>query len=215
MPWRLEKVHLAEQACELLLHVSALKFGSFKLTSGKLSPFYIDLRLVPSYPEVFEKITDMYVRLIRNEVEVFDRIAGVPTAGLPIATLVSYKLKAPLIYVRKSAKEHGTQRAVEGVLNDGDRVLLVDDLATTGSSLLGAAQAIRSQGGKVEHAVVLIDREQGCANTLSSNGISLHFLISASQLFETLHRKGLITHLDYQRSIDYLRSERSENHNSR
>ncbi|MEM2156494.1 MAG: orotate phosphoribosyltransferase [Candidatus Jordarchaeales archaeon] len=205
--WRTKKAHLTEQACELLFHVSALKFGSFKLTSGKSSPFYIDLRIVPSYPEVFDKITDMYVLLIKNEADEFDRVAGVPTAGLPIATLVSYKLRAPLLYVRKTAKNHGTQRAVEGVLNDKDRVLLIDDLATTGSSLLDAARAIRSQGGIVAHAVVLIDREQGCVSNLSSNGIKLHYLMKVSQLLETLYRKGLITHSEYQSSIEYIKHE--------
>lgn len=205
--WNLEKARLAEQACLLLFQISAVRFGSFKLTSGKTSPFYIDLRVVPSYPNVFEKITDMYVELIRNEIDAFNRIAGVPTAGLPIATLVSYKLKAPLLYVRKEAKGHGTQRMVEGILNEGERVLLVDDIATTGLSLLNAAQAIRSQGGKVEHAVVLVDREQGGVSILSSNGIQLHSIVRASQLFEVLHGKGLITFKDYQRAIKYLKSE--------
>ncbi len=207
--WSMMKKHMAEQACELLFHVSALKFGSFKLTSGKLSPFYIDLRIVPSYPEVFDKITDMYVQLIRNEVEEFDRIAGVPTAGLPIAALVSYKLKVPLLYIRKAAKNHGTQRLVEGILNENDRVLLVDDLATTGSSLLNATQTIRYQRGMVEHAVVLIDREQGCIHNLSSNGVQLHYLMKVSQLLEILHRKGLITHSEYQNSMEYIKQEQS------
>ncbi len=203
--WLLEKTRLAEQASILLYQVSALKFGSFKLASGKTSPFYIDMRIVPSHPEVFDKITDMYVEIIKNEINTMDKIAGVPTAGLPIATLVSYKLKTPLIYVRKTVKNHGTQHVVEGVLGNEDHVILVDDLATTGSSLIEAAQKIRLQGGIVEHAVVLIDREQGCLETLAKNGIALHALLKVSQLFETLKKKGLITSTDYSRSLEYLK----------
>jgi len=209
LSWEKRKLNLAEEVCELIQSISALKFGFFTLTSGKKSPIYIDLRVIPSYPEVFERITEIYLEIIKNEVGSFDKVAGVPTAGLPIATLVSYKLKAPMIYVRKSAKAHGTRSMVEGVLNLDDRVLIVDDLVTTGSSIAETAKAVRLSGGIVEHAVVLIDREQGGIENLLKEGIRLHSLLNITFLLETLHRKNLISTMDYHRAMKYLSTEKA------
>jgi len=163
------------QLCQILYKIGALKFGTFRLTSGKISPYYIDLRIVPSFPDAFHKICELYVKLIKNNVGTknFKRIAGIPTAGIPFASVVAYSLNKSFLYTRPTQRKHGRERNVEGILIPGDEVLLLDDLITSGKSLRKAASAIRAEGGVINDAVVLIDREEKAneaANTLYEIG---------------------------------------------
>ncbi|GAI35952.1 unnamed protein product, partial [marine sediment metagenome] len=145
-----------QRAAVLLHKLNAIQFGEFVLASGKTSPYYVDLRLAPSYPDLFNKLANLCVDLIKREIDrPIYKFAGVPHAGLSLATLVSFKLKSPLIFVRKEKKTHGRMKMVEGLLERGDNVVLIDDLATTGGSILDACNAIRAEGGVVEHAVVI------------------------------------------------------------
>ena len=181
----------AEMA-KILMKIDALKFGVFKLTSGKASPYYIDLRVVPSFPDAFTQICDFYAETITNEIGLknFNRIAGVPIAGIPFASQIAYNLKKPFLYVRKGVRRHGRQRRVEGILVSGDKVLLVDDLVTTGLTLRKAAEAIRAEGGIVDQAVAFLDREEGGREKLSKNGIQLHTLLNISEVAKTLYESG-------------------------
>jgi len=183
------------ELCRILNKIGALKFGAFKLTSGRMSPYYIDLRIVPSFPEAFRRICDLYVRIITEDlgVTIFERIAGIPTAGIPFASLVAYQLKKPFLYIRPRARLHGRERRVEGMMMPGDRILLIDDLITTGRSLRKAAEAIRSEGGVVTDAVVLLDREEGGKERLAKDNITLHYLLKASEAAEKLYEIGAIT----------------------
>jgi orotate phosphoribosyltransferase len=151
------------ETCRILNRIGAVKFGAFKLTSGKLSPYYIDLRVVPSFPDAFHEVSEFYIGFIKSEVgaDGFERVAGIPVAGIPFASLIAYGLRKPLLYVRKGVRLHGRERRIEGVIAPGDRVLLVDDLITTGLSLRKAARAIVAEGGVVVDAVVLLDRLEG------------------------------------------------------
>ena len=185
-----KKVELAK----ILHNIDALKFGVFKLTSGKVSPYYIDLRIVPSFPDAFRQICDFYGESITSQVglENFDRIAGVPIAGIPFASQIAYNLKKPFLYVRKRVRLHGRQRRVEGILVSGDNVLLVDDLVTTGLTLKKAADAVIAEGGVVKEAVALLDREEGGKEKLAKNGIKLHALLKISEVANTLYEIGAI-----------------------
>lgn len=185
-----KKVELAK----ILHKIDALKFGVFKLTSGKVSPYYIDLRIVPSFPDAFRQICDFYGESITSQVRLknFDRIAGVPIAGIPFASQIAYNLKKPFLYVRKGVRLHGRQRRVEGILVSGDRVLLVDDLVTTGLTLKKAAKAVTAEGGIVKEAVALLDREEGGKEKLAKNGIQLHALLKISEVANTLYEIGAI-----------------------
>ncbi len=182
------------EACKVLDRIGAMKFGAFKLTSGKLSPYYIDLRIVPSFPDAFQKICDYYAKFIRTEVgtENIDRVAGIPVAGIPFAAVVAFNLKKPFLYVRKGARRHGRERRVEGILAPGNRVLLIDDLVTGGLSLLKAAKAVTAEGGVVNDAVVLIDRQEGGKEKLEKNGVKLHALLSIAEVVNTLRDLGTI-----------------------
>jgi orotate phosphoribosyltransferase len=185
-----EKVEVAK----ILHKIDALKFGLFRLTSGKASPYYIDLRVVPSFPDAFREIGDFYGATITSQIGLnsFDRVAGVPIAGIPFASQIAYNLKKPFLYVRKGVRLHGRQRKVEGVLVSGDRVLLVDDLVTTGLTLKKAAEAVTAEGGVVNTAVALLDREEGGKEKLAESGIQLHALLKISEVANALYDIGAI-----------------------
>ena len=174
---------------KILNRIGALKFGAFKLTSGEVSPYYMDLRIVPSFPDAFRRICDLYVELISNDVGVdgFDRIAGIPTAGISFASIIAYHLKKPFVYVRTAERQHGRGRKVEGILLPGDRVLLMDDLITKGGSILKAGEAVRAEGGVVTDVVVLMNREESGQDNLAKDGMKLHYLLTISELARKLH----------------------------
>jgi orotate phosphoribosyltransferase len=187
-----EKIKM--EICKILNKIGSLQFGAFKLSSGTISPYYIDLRIVPSFPDAFEKICDFYVDFIKDEIgtKKFDRIAGIPIAGLPFACLVAYTVRKPFLYARKGERLHGRQRRIEGVLAPGDRVLLIDDLVTTGLSLQEAAKAVTAEGGVITDAAVLLDRGEGGKERLKKNGIRLHTLLNVRDIADKLHELNVI-----------------------
>ncbi len=191
------RVSFEKEKAELsrILHkIGALKFGAFKLSSGRVSPYYIDLRIVPSFPDVFQRVCDLYVKLLEKDLgaENVNRIAGIPTAGVPFASAVAYIMKKPFVYIRPKVKMHGRERRVEGILMPGDSVLLIDDLITTGLSLRKAAKAIKAEGGVVKDALVMLDREEGGEERLVKDGIKLHYLLTAREAATKLHELGAI-----------------------
>jgi len=182
------------EICKILNKIGALQFGTFKLTTGKISPYYIDLRIVPSFPDAFQKTIDFYVQFIKEKIGRgnFQRVAGIPVAGIPFASLIAYSLNKPLLYVRKGERLHGRQRRIEGILAPGDRILLVDDLVTTGLSLRKAAKAITAEGGIVDDAIVLIDRQEGGKQKLQKDGMRLHAVLDITEIASNLQEIGTI-----------------------
>ena len=187
-----------EKMANILFKLDAIKFGVFKLSSGKASPYYIDLRVIPSFPDAFREICDFYAVYINSQIGVknFDRIAAVPVAGIIFASQVAYNLRKPFLFMRKGVRLHGRERRVEGVLASGDRVLLLDDLITTGLTLKKAANAVRAEGGVVTDAVVFLDREEGGTKQLEKSGIKLHALLKISEIAKTLYDSGAIDQED-------------------
>ncbi len=185
-----KKVEMAK----ILHKIDALKFGLFKLTNRKVSPYYIDLRIVPSFPDTFRDICNFYAEQITTQIglENFDRIAGIPIAGIPFASQIAYNLKKPFLYVRQGAKLHGRERRVEGILVSGNRVLLIDDLVTTGLTLKKAAEAVRAEGGIVTDAVAFLDREEGGKTNLEKSGVKLHALLRISEIANRLYEIGAV-----------------------
>ena len=183
-----------ERMANILFKIDAVKFGVFTLSTGKASPYYIDLRVIPSFPDAFREICESYAQYITKQIGLnnFDRIAGIPLAGIPFASQIAYNLKKPFLYVRKDIRLQGRERRVEGVLVSGDRVLLVDDLITTGLSLKLAAEAVRAEGGVVSNAVVFLDREEGGSQLLETNNVKLHALLNISEVAKTLFEIGAI-----------------------
>lgn len=187
------------EICRILDRIGAIKFGAFKLTSGRVSPYYIDLRIVPSFPDAFQKICDFYVSFIESQVgtDCVNRVAGIPVAGIPFASIIAYKLEKPFLYIRKGVRFHGRQRRIEGAIAPGNRILLVDDLIASGLSLQKAAKAILSEGGVVTDAVVLLDRQEGGREKLARSKIELHALLNVSQIADTLCELGTIDDEQY------------------
>ncbi|HTY75569.1 MAG TPA: orotate phosphoribosyltransferase [Candidatus Nanoarchaeia archaeon] len=182
------------EMAKILTNIDAVEFGLFKLSSGKATPYYVDLRIVPSFPDAYKDICELYVQTIIKHIGAknFDRITGIPIAGIPFASLVAYLLKKPFLYVRKGAKLHGRERRVEGILVSGDRVLLIDDLVTTGLTLKEAADSVRAEGGVVTDAVAFLDREEGGKELLEKSGVKLHSLLKMSEMAKILYDMGAI-----------------------
>jgi len=207
--WEEEKLFLMKQVGILLIKNSAIKFGDYILTSGKRSPYYVDLRQTISSPITMDWIGNSLTRIASNEIgrDKIDKILGVPTAGVPFATVVSQKLGIPLIYYRHARKEHGVRKKIEGILERNDRVLVIDDLITTGESVIEAADVVRDQGGVVNELVVLLDREQGGQDRLRSARIEPHILFKISDAMAWLHSVGLISSDVYQTLKNYIEEE--------
>lgn len=194
--------NLKLELCRILLKTGALKFGVFKLTSGKLSPYYIDLRIIPSFPKALRRIMDLYEHLAVEDLKgKFDKIAGVPTSGIPFAVILAYKMDKPFIYVRKERKTHGIGRKVEGLLYPGEDVLIVDDLITTGKSIVEAVEAIKAEGGDASNALVLIDRDEGGRERLEKMGVKLHAFIDVKEVAQLLYNMEAITKEQYEEML--------------
>ena len=198
------------EVAKILHKIDALRFGVFKLSSGKASPYYVDLRVVPSFPDAFREICNFYVEYITSRVglENFDRVAGVPLAGIPFASQIAYNLKKPFLYVRKGFRKHGRQRRVEGILVSGDRVLLIDDLITTGLNLKKAAEAITAEGGLVTEVVALLDREEGGKAKLEKRGLKVHTLLQMREVANTLYEIGAIDEESFKTILKQIKNNR-------
>lgn len=208
--WEEEKKFLMKQIGLMLVRNESIKFGDYTLTSGKKSPYYIDLRQTISSPITMDWISNSLARIIINEIgkDKVDKILGVPTAGVPFATMVSQKLALPLIYYRKARKEHGVRKKIEGSVERNDRVLIVDDLITTGESVIEAAEAVREQGGIANELVVLLDREQGGSERLRKAYIEPHILFRVSEAFAWLTQVELLSQDEFEKMTEYINQEK-------
>ena len=156
----------------------ALLFGDFALASGKKSPYYVDIKKAITRPEVLRAIA----LAIAPSAKRADRIAGVELGAVPIAVAVAVETGKPYIMVRKERKEHGTSMDFEGSLEAGDRLLFVEDVVTTGGTLVKAIERIRGHGATVSDVVAVVDREEGGREALASIGVTLTGLLHASDL---------------------------------
>ena len=132
-------------------------------------------------PEILSTIAKLINEKIDDDI---DKIAGPALGAVPIATAVSLESRKPLLMIRKEKKGYGTSKLIEGDLLEGDNVILVEDVTTTGGSLLKAINAILDNGGVVKKAFVVVDREEGAMETFANEGITLEPLISVSEFFE-------------------------------
>ena len=169
-----------------------MQFGMFTLSGGRISPYYLDLRVIPSFPDAFRTCSELLAKSAKS-IEGIDKIGGIPTGGLPWASVLAYTLSKPLVYTRKDIKLHGREKTVEGILTPGERVLLIDDVITTGKNILTALQSIRGEGGVVEDALVLLDRQEGGEQHLMKEGVKLHSVTKISTVAQKLFDMDAIT----------------------
>jgi orotate phosphoribosyltransferase len=173
----------AEITARILLETEAVLFrpdDPFTFTSGRLSPVYIDCRRLISFPRARKRLMDLGAELIQRKVgfETLDAIAGGETAGIPFAAWIADRLSLPMLYVRKQPKGFGRNAQIEGRLADGARVLLVEDLASEGTSKLNFVRAIRQAGGEIGHTFVIFNYGifPHIDTSLKAEGITLHAL---------------------------------------
>ena len=179
-------------ALVLSLHeIGAVRFGEFKLHSGRVSPIYLDLRLLASYPHALRQVAAAYATILQR-LE-FDLLAAMPLAGLPIGTAVSLQTNQPLIYPRQALKAYGTGKQIEGTWRAGQRVVALDDLITSGDSLLQGIAILQDVGLQISDVVVLVDRQQGGREMLLEQGYTLHSAVTLSQMLDTLVKTEHIT----------------------
>jgi orotate phosphoribosyltransferase len=171
-----------------------IRFGDFTLASGKKSSYYVDLRLVPSYPHQFRKM----VKYLQDEIikdiglDKFDSLVSVPTGGLVIASALAMETVKPLIYVRSKPKDYGTSKSVEGKIQEGMKVVMIDDVATTGGSVVNGIKSLKEAKIKVEDAYVIVDRMEGANEALKEEGVTLHSIVNVIQITKSLHEQNLV-----------------------
>ncbi|MCD6520306.1 MAG: orotidine-5'-phosphate decarboxylase, partial [Anaerolineae bacterium] len=185
-----------------LWEAGCVQFGDFVLHSGARSPVYIDLRKLVSHPGLLGRVARAYARLLQGLS--FDRLAAIPYAALPIGTAVALQLGAPLIYPRKEVKGYCTRRKIEGEYQQGERVVVLDDLITSGASKLEAIAPLEEEGLVVEDIVVLIDREQGGSRELAQRGYHLHSVLTLRELVGLLEEEGVLSSSKARQVYEYL-----------
>jgi uridine monophosphate synthetase len=189
-----------------LYEIQALKFGEFKLKSGALSPFYVDLRVIISHPPILHAIARRILDLLAPLT--FQRIAGIPYAGLPIATAVSLAGNLPMIYARKETKDYGTKRVIEGAFAAGETVVLIDDVITDGASKFEAAAPLAQAGLVVKDFAIFLDREQGGADRLRDKGYTLHSALRISAVLGHLRHAGRLSPDQFARCLEFIAAVR-------
>jgi len=171
-----------------------IRFGNFTLASGKNSSYYVDLRLIPSYPHQFRKMIKNLQNLIveKTGLNDFDCLASVPTGGLVVTSALAIEIVKPLIYVRSKPKEHGTTKSIEGKISAGMKVVMVDDVVTTGTSVLNGINQLKEAGLLVSDLYVIINRLEGGDKALSDIGVQTHQLTDILEITDILFQEKLI-----------------------
>jgi uridine monophosphate synthetase len=167
-----------------LFDVGAVQLGKFKLHSGRTSRIYLDLRVLVSFPYALRKATAAYANVLSRLT--YDILAAPPLAGLPFGTALCLELDQPLIYPRKTAKNYGTGKYFEGRWEIGQTAVVIDDVITSGDSIVNAISALKAAGLQVQDAVVLIDREQGGIAMMAESGYTVHAAMTISHLLAVL-----------------------------
>jgi uridine monophosphate synthetase len=194
----IDQTNLVTQLYEL----GSVQFGDFTMASGLQSPIYIDLRRLIARPVLLNLVALAYIEILDDLA--FDHLAAVPYGALAIGTAVSLAMDRPLIFPRKEAKSHGTGRIIEGLYSDGDKVVIIEDLVTKGGSALKAIEVLEAAELVVSDVVVLIDREQGGREVISSHGYHLHAVLALSEMLNLLQEQEHISTEEAKAVREYL-----------
>jgi uridine monophosphate synthetase len=178
-----------------LYQIGAIQFGEFQLKSGQTSSVYMNLRKIISYPDLLRHVANAMWELIGHCQ--FELICGVPYTALPIATCLSLDHNIPMIMRRKEKKDYGTKQMIEGEFKSGERCLIVEDVITTGSSIIETVVELESTGIKVNDLVALIDREQGGLDKLNKQ-YSTYAVLTLSEILQTLLTSTLLNSTERQ-----------------
>ena len=205
-----DRDHIARSAARMLLEIDAVHFRAepFILTSGAASPVYIDCRKLISFPRIRSALMDYGVATVMDSAgfEAFDSVAGGETAGIPFSAWFAERMALPMQYIRKKPKGFGRDAQIEGQLNEGDRVLLVEDLATDGGSKIALVDAIRKAGGVCDHTFVVFfyDIFPETREIMADNGLTLHYLTTWRDVLAEATAQGRFDQSTLGAVADYL-----------
>ena len=167
-----------EQALiDALVEADAVRFGEFELSHGGTSNYYVDKYLFETDPVCLELIADAFADRLDDE-----KPAGVALGAVPLVAATGVAAEAPYVIVRKETKGYGTGNRIEGRLDEGERVVVFEDIATTGKSALSAVEALREAGAVVDRVLVVVDRQEGAAELLADHDVELEALVTAETL---------------------------------
>ncbi len=155
----------------------ALLFGDFELSSGRRSSYYVNIKKAYTDPLLLRAIAAAMAPHVTG-----GRVAGMELGAIPIVVAVSLETGKPFSMIRKEQREHGTRSMIEGEITAGETVDIVEDVSTTGASILRSVERIREAGGRVDRAIVVVDRGEGADGALKSEGVTLIALIGADRL---------------------------------
>jgi orotate phosphoribosyltransferase len=167
----------------MLLESEAVQFGEFTLTSGRKSDYYCDIKKAMTRPVILGEIARLMSPLAAACGA--QRIAGMELGAVPLAAALSLETGLPFLIVRKEGRSHGTGKRIEGEYREGERILIVEDVATTGGSMVRTADVLEGQGLGIAGAVVVVDREEGAQKLLRDRGIKLEALVTRTGLLES------------------------------
>lgn len=173
-----------------LYQIGAIKFGEFTLKSGQTSKIYLDLRQLVSYPQLLRNASNaIWQKIHANHM---DLICGVPYTALPIATCITLLHNVPMIMRRKEKKDYGTKQQIEGKFQEGQTCLIIEDVITSGSSIIETAKDLEAAGLKVTDVAVLIDRQQGAQENLKKQNYNVHAVLTMKEILRALLNSTLL-----------------------
>jgi orotate phosphoribosyltransferase len=187
-----------------LFDIGAIQFGRFVLKSGITSPIYIDLRRVISFPKLVKEIRDALWQLT-SKLE-FHLICGVPYTALPLATAISLEYNVPMLMRRKEIKNYGTKSSIEGVFNKEQTCLVVEDVISTGKSILETVIPLQQLGIIVKDICVVLNREQSGEKTMQAHGLFMHSLLNIYEVLQVLYEEQKIRQELFQDVMHFLKT---------
>lgn len=198
--------NIEKKAILNLFSIKAIQFGRFKLKSGLISPYYIDLRLLCSYPHLLKLVAETFWE--RLKLLSFDLVVGVPYTGIPIATTISLKYNRPMIFTRKKRKEYGKKKLVEGEFHSHQKVVIVDDVISDGASKFETIENLEKQKLIVSDIVVFLDRNQGGKEVIIKKGYNFHSIASMKDVLRLLKQERKITAIQVNRARSFMKRMR-------
>ncbi len=187
-----------------LFELDVLQFGQFTLKSGLSSPFYLDFRRVVAYPETLQQISDQLWELIKNLD--FDHLCGVPYAALSLSSAISMRHKKSMIVKRKEVKKHGTKKMVEGIFEEGDKAVVIDDVISSGISMIETLEAIEDEGLEIDYVIAIVDRMQGGVATLEKQGYKVLSVYTIEEILNILKVHNKIDELTYKMTLEFIKN---------
>ncbi|CAG9793108.1 unnamed protein product [Diatraea saccharalis] len=179
-----------EQLAVQLYDAGAVRLGDIEAKLGRRTPVYFDLRVVVSHPRIMLAVVK-HLQKLASKIH-HDILCGVPYAAMPFAAVMSVNTNTPMLMKRKETKLYATKKILEGVFQKNQKCLIIEDVVTSGGSVLETVDALRAENLVVTHALVVLDREQGGASILKANGVELKALFTMTNLIKILRDAGRI-----------------------